>query len=70
MAKKDGVDAKRRKLLGCDHFVRHNPMTDRFDMQRFHHLEFYALDATTTAKRYVKTRHAVRIRYARSSLNT
>lgn len=32
-------------------FARHNPMTDRFELRRFHHVEFYTADATMTYKR-------------------
>jgi 4-hydroxyphenylpyruvate dioxygenase len=54
MAIKGKPDVQQRKLLGCDHFVRHNPRSDLFDVRRFHHLEFYAMDATSTSKRCVK----------------
>lgn len=40
-----------RKLVGHDNFVMHNPRSDRFDIQRFHHIEFYCTDATMTTKR-------------------
>lgn len=38
--------------MGCEHFIRHNPMSDKFSVHRFHHLEFYCADATTTANRF------------------
>lgn len=42
---------KRRKLVGCENFVRHNPHSDKFGVHRFHHVEFYTADATMTYKR-------------------
>ena len=51
MAKDMSEPAEDRKLRGHTHFVRSNPKSDKFEVQRFHHLEFYALDATSTAKR-------------------
>lgn len=41
-----------RKLVGHKNFVRHNPMSDRFDVKRFHHIEFWCLDATNVSKRF------------------
>ena len=43
----------RIQLVGAKHFVRNNPRTDRFPIHRFHHIEFWCSDATTTYKRYV-----------------
>lgn len=34
-----GIGALR--LVGCERFVRNNPKTDRFGVQRFHHIEFW-----------------------------
>jgi 4-hydroxyphenylpyruvate dioxygenase len=31
---------------------RHNPRTDRFPVRRFHHVEFWTADATTSARRF------------------
>lgn len=42
-----------RKLVGHDNFVRHNPMTDKFDIDRFHHVEFWCSDAINVAKRFM-----------------
>lgn len=39
------------KLVGAKGFVRHNPKTDRFQVHRFHHFEFYCGDATNTSQR-------------------
>jgi 4-hydroxyphenylpyruvate dioxygenase len=39
------------KLVGFDNFKRHNPRSDRFGVQRFHHIEFWCADATNTYKR-------------------
>jgi 4-hydroxyphenylpyruvate dioxygenase len=41
-----------RKLVGFDNFKRHNPLSDKFDVQRFHHIEFYTSDASNTAGRF------------------
>ena len=40
---------KRAKLVGYDNFVRSNPLSDKFGVQSFHHLEFVAGDAGLTA---------------------
>ncbi|KAG8469186.1 hypothetical protein KFE25_007704 [Diacronema lutheri] len=40
------------KLVGYANFKRSNPMTDRFDMRAFHHVEFLCGDAQTTAARW------------------
>lgn len=39
--------------------VRHNPRSDKFEVQQFHHVEFWTADATASAKRYqlVQTSH-------------
>lgn len=41
-----------RKLVGFDNFVRHNPMTDKFEIKKFHHIEFYTSDAINVAGRF------------------
>lgn len=41
--------AKRSKLVGYNNFIRHNPMSDRFNVIAFHHLELLCGDAKTTA---------------------
>lgn len=33
------------RVLGAKHFVRHNPRTDRFDVERFHHVEFWCAES-------------------------
>lgn len=43
---------KRAKLVGFDNFVRNNPMSDRFDVLSFHHLEFLCGDAKVAAKHF------------------
>jgi 4-hydroxyphenylpyruvate dioxygenase len=43
---------EQRKLVGFNNFVRHNPKSDKFDMRRFHHVEFWCLDATNVSKRF------------------
>ena len=45
------VPAKGFQLVGASNFKRNNPMTDRFEVDRFHHIEFWCADATTTWKR-------------------
>ena len=40
---------KRAKLVGFDNFKRHNPMSDRFEFKRFHHVELLCGDAKTQA---------------------
>lgn len=42
-----------RKLVGFNNFVRHNPLSDKFEVRRFGHLEFWCSDATSTYKRFV-----------------
>lgn len=46
------MNAPKRALVGYDNFVRHNPMTDKFDVQRFDHIEYYCGDALTTYNRF------------------
>ena len=41
-----------RKMVGNANFVRHNPMTDRSEIQDFDHLEFWCHDATNVARRF------------------
>ncbi|EWM22209.1 4-hydroxyphenylpyruvate dioxygenase [Nannochloropsis gaditana] len=50
----NGSHASQRvsELVGHKRFVRHNPLSDRFEMKRFHHLEFYCGDATNTSRRF------------------
>jgi 4-hydroxyphenylpyruvate dioxygenase len=40
------------RLVGADNFVRHNPMSERFAMHDFDHVEIWCSDATNTAKRF------------------
>lgn len=40
------------KLVGFKNFVRQNPKSDRFRVNRFHHVEFWCTDATNTARRF------------------
>lgn len=40
------------QLKGFDNFVRTNPKSDRFGVNRFHHVEFWCSDATTSARRF------------------
>jgi len=38
--------------VGYHNFVRNNPKSDRFEIERFHHLEYYCLDATNCSRRF------------------
>ena len=49
---------KRAKLVGYDNFVRSNPLSDKFGVQSFHHLEFVAGDAGLTASAWCTARTA------------
>jgi len=40
-------------LAGFANFKRENPMSDKFDVKKFHHLEFYCGDALNTYKRFM-----------------
>ena len=42
----------KHKLVGYKNFKRHNPLSDRFALHGFHHVEFWCGDATTTASRF------------------
>ena len=44
----------KRELLGFAGFRRANPRTDRFEVRRFHHVEFWCGDATNTARRFAR----------------
>lgn len=39
-------------LVGYDNFVRTNPKSDRFQVKRFHHIEFWCTDATNCSRRF------------------
>lgn len=41
-----------KRLVGYDNFKRHNPMSDKFKMIDFDHIEVYCSDATNTARRF------------------
>jgi 4-hydroxyphenylpyruvate dioxygenase len=41
-----------RTLVGHKAFVRHNPLSDRFPVISFHHVEFWCGDATCTSRRF------------------
>jgi 4-hydroxyphenylpyruvate dioxygenase len=41
-----------RTLVGHANFVRHNPMSDRFNMIKFHHIEYWTSDAVNTGRRF------------------
>jgi len=46
------VTTHRRQLAGSKSFVRSNPMSDLFRVDRFHHIEFWCGDAKTTSARF------------------
>ncbi|PRQ52130.1 putative 4-hydroxyphenylpyruvate dioxygenase [Rosa chinensis] len=39
-------------LVGFSNFVRSNPRSDRFEVNRFHHIEYWCTDATNAALRF------------------
>lgn len=39
------------KLVGYKNFVRQNPLSDKFTVHKFHHIDFWCGDATNTSKR-------------------
>lgn len=39
------------ELVGYANFKRHNPKSDKFAVKKFHHVEFWCMDATNTYKR-------------------
>lgn len=45
-------DPKKFQLVGYKNFVRHNPKSDKFAVHRFHHVEFWCGDASTTYRRF------------------
>ncbi|KAJ7514391.1 hypothetical protein O6H91_23G042300 [Diphasiastrum complanatum] len=47
-----GLDKEGSELVGFNNFIRNNPMTDRFKVQRFHHVEFWCGDASNTWRRF------------------
>lgn len=46
------TERKSVKLVGYDNFVRSNPKSDKFTVHKFHHIEFWCSDATTTYRRF------------------
>lgn len=40
-----------QQLVGHKNFVRSNPLSDKFAVHKFHHVEFYTADATNTYNR-------------------
>ncbi|PNW79051.1 hypothetical protein CHLRE_09g399030v5 [Chlamydomonas reinhardtii] len=40
------------KLVGYKNFVRQNPLSDKFTVHKFHHIDFWCGDATNTSKRF------------------
>jgi len=52
MSEESEVNSTIRHLVGFDNFIRTNPMSDKFYVNKFHHIEFYCSDATNTSKRF------------------
>jgi 4-hydroxyphenylpyruvate dioxygenase len=48
----EAVIQTKEKLVGAAHFKRVNPMSDRFDVKKFHHIEFYCGDGNNTYRRF------------------
>ncbi|GAB2275177.1 4-hydroxyphenylpyruvate dioxygenase [Dionaea muscipula] len=48
----NGNSSSSFKLVGYSNFVRYNPKSDRFKVKRFHHIEFWAADATNCSRRF------------------
>lgn len=48
----NGASAIPRGLVGFANFKRHNPLSDKFSLERFHHIEFYCGDATSVSSRF------------------
>eukprot|EP00897_Mesotaenium_endlicherianum_P000821 jgi/Mesen1/1073/ME000123S00247 len=46
-------DAGPSELVGFKNFKRQNPKSDKFDVERFHHIEFYCGDATNVYRRFL-----------------
>ncbi|KAK9061586.1 hypothetical protein SSX86_018768 [Deinandra increscens subsp. villosa] len=40
------------KLVGFKNFINKNPLSDKFAVKSFHHVEFWCSDATNTARRF------------------
>eukprot|EP00898_Chlorokybus_atmophyticus_P006688 jgi/Chlat1/701/Chrsp104S01202 len=45
-------DGHHLKLVGFSNFKRNNPFSDKFDVKRFHHIEFWTTDATNAYRRF------------------
>lgn len=41
-----------RKLVGYNNFIRNNPKTDKFDIIRFHSIEYYCSDSSNFSSRF------------------
>jgi hypothetical protein len=48
-------------LSGFQNFVRSNPLTDKFGVKSFHHIEFYCGDATNSYKRFMAGKNILSI---------
>ncbi|PWA65788.1 4-hydroxyphenylpyruvate dioxygenase [Artemisia annua] len=40
------------KLVGFKNFIRQNPLSDKFSVKSFHHIEFWCSDATNISRRF------------------
>eukprot|EP00760_Papus_ankaliazontas_P032488 PhM_4_TR584/c1_g1_i1/m.86360/K00457/HPD, hppD; 4-hydroxyphenylpyruvate dioxygenase len=50
--KTGGSGRSDKRLVGCANFVKHNPMSDRFEMECFDHIDIWTADAQNTAGRF------------------
>lgn len=41
-----------RKMVGYNNFVRNNPKSDKFEIIKFHHVEFWCSDAVNSSRRF------------------
>eukprot|EP00238_Polyblepharides_amylifera_P009937 CAMPEP_0196586852 /NCGR_PEP_ID=MMETSP1081-20130531/55796_1 /TAXON_ID=36882 /ORGANISM="Pyramimonas amylifera, Strain CCMP720" /LENGTH=426 /DNA_ID=CAMNT_0041908865 /DNA_START=73 /DNA_END=1353 /DNA_ORIENTATION=+ len=46
------IEPKILKLVGFQNFKRSNPYSDKFEVQKFHHLDFWCSDANNTYRRF------------------
>ena len=53
MAAAAATGSEGRRLVGFDNFVRHNPKSDKFDILKFHSIEFYCNDASNVSSRFM-----------------
>lgn len=47
------MPAEKRKMVGYDNFVRSNPMSDKFEVLKFHSVEYWCGDAANISRRFM-----------------